>query len=364
MTQEAETPEDLSSWVPIDLRSVLDGTYKVEPPTFMKRTDGAALLYPGKVHSIQGESESGKSMVMHAVIAEAISHGLRVLLLDFESDQGTVINRLRMLGAKPEHILANLDYLRPDVSPFEIAKEREQWHGILKNRYALAILDGVTEAFAVFGVKSIDNDEVTAWGRMVPRMIANRTGAAVAVVDHVTKDADSRGRFAIGAQAKMSYLTGASYTVEVVAPIGVGMAGKLALRVGKDRPGLVRPYGGQWRKSDRTQEIAIAAIDSTDGRTIRYTLEPPRTDAQGVDRTRLDQTMLDVAQAIQDAPRPPSFRTINASVRGGQELIREALTALEADGYIRVEHGAKNSKLHHRLKPYPDPDTHNLKIAV
>jgi hypothetical protein len=363
-TENQPPPDDPAAWAPIDLRSVLDGTYKVEPPTFMKRTDGVALLYPGKVHSIQGESESGKSMVVHAVIAEALGQGLRVLLLDFESDQGTVINRLKLLGAKPADILANLDYLRPDVSPFDITKELAEWHELLKNRYALAIIDGVTEAFSVFHVKSIDNDEVTTWGRQVPRMIANRTGAAVAVVDHVTKDADSRGRFAIGAQAKMSYLTGTSYTVEVVAPIGVGMSGKLALRVGKDRPGLVRPYGGQWRKSDRTQEIAVAVIDSTNGPNIHYSLEPPRTDAQGVERTRIDQTMADVAQALTDATGPLTFRTLNTVIRGRQENIREALNTLEADGYIRVENGAKNSKQHHLLKPYPEPDTQKLKIAV
>lgn len=242
MTTETQTlPADRATWAPIDLTSVLDGTYKAEPPRFMKRTDGVGLLYPGKVHSIQGEPESGKSMVMHAVIAEALGQGLRVLLLDFESDEGTVINRLKLLGAKPENIQANLDYIRPDVRPYEVAAEREEWNQILKSRYSLAVIDGVTEAFAVFGVKSIDNDEVTSWGRMVPRMIASRTGAAVVVVDHVTKNADSRGRFAIGAQAKMSYLTGTAYTVEVLTPIGVGMCGKLALRVCKDRPGLVRP---------------------------------------------------------------------------------------------------------------------------
>lgn len=78
---------------------------------------------------------------------------------------------------------------------------------MLARPYDLAVIDGVTEAFAVFGVSSVDNDEVTTWGRQVPRKIAQRTGAAVVVVDHVTK---GRGRFAIGAQAKMSYLTGAS----------------------------------------------------------------------------------------------------------------------------------------------------------
>ncbi|BAS16545.1 hypothetical protein AHiyo8_48480 [Arthrobacter sp. Hiyo8] len=232
-----DDPEAVLSWAPIDLTSVLNGTYTVQPPTYMLRTDSVALLYPAKVHGVHGESESGKSMLMHAVAAQELQSGRDVLFIDFESDQGTVGNRLLMLGASADNIQRHLNYVRPDCNPFAITEEGQAWRGMLSRRFSLAVIDGVTEAFSVFGVKSIDNDEVTAWGRMVPRQIAERTGAAVVVIDHVTKDTEGRSRFAIGAQAKMSYLTGASYSVEVIQPLGVGMAGKLAIRIGKDRPG-------------------------------------------------------------------------------------------------------------------------------
>lgn len=351
------------SWAPIDLTPVLNGTYKVQPPTYMLRTDSAALLYPAKVHSVHGESESGKSMLMHAVAARELQAKRDVLFIDFESDQGTVGNRLLMLGASADDIQNHLSYVRPDCHPFGMVEERESWNGMLSQRFSLAVIDGVTEAFTVFGVKSVDNDEVSSWGRLVPRQIAERTGAAVVVIDHVTKDSEGRGRFAIGAQAKMSYLTGASYSVEVIQPLGVGMAGKLAIRIGKDRPGLVRPHGGAWRKSDRTQEIAVALIDSTDAKSIHYSLVPPR-EADGVSVSKLDRTVAEVARAIQESNGAPSFRTINAVVRGGQELIREAITSLESDGYLRIENGPNKSKLHHLIKPYPGTDTPSLKIAV
>lgn len=363
-----ETPAtgaaDALSWEPIDLTSVLDGTYRVEPPTHMKRSDGAALLYPGKVHSLQGETESFKSFIMHAEISKALGIGLRVLLIDFESDQATVVNRLRMLGAATEDIGANLHYIRPEVTPYNRTGEWDAWAQLMGNRYSLAVIDGVTEAFAVYGVKSIDNDEVTTWGRMVPRQIAQNTGAAVVVVDHVTKSEEGRGRFAIGAQAKMSYLTGASYTAEVIKPGGVGMRGEIALRVGKDRPGQVRPYGGGWRKSDRTQEVALAVIDSTTDGQIRYSLEPPRSITESLNDSKPVETMTAVCKAIEDATTPPSFRTINADVRGSQYAIKESIENLIADGFVRVEAGPNNSMRHHLLKPYPDPDTPSLKLAV
>ncbi|BAS16546.1 hypothetical protein AHiyo8_48490 [Arthrobacter sp. Hiyo8] len=91
---------------------------------------------------------------------------------------------------------------------------------------------------------------------------------------------------------------------------------------------------------------------------------PPREAIDGKDTTKLDRAMDDVAQAIQDHSGAPTFRSINAVVRGGQELIREAITALEADGYLRIENGPNKSKLHHLLKPYPDTDTPSLQIAV
>lgn len=104
--------------------------------------------------------------------------------------------------------------------------------------------------------------------------MAKETGAAVVVIDHVGKDREARGRFAIGAQSKMSYLTGASYMVEILEPLGVGMIGKLSIRIGKDRRGQVRPKSGPWRKGDRTQPTAVAVIDSTEPGRIDYALEP------------------------------------------------------------------------------------------
>lgn len=345
------TPETVNpSWRPLDLTGYVNGTHKAIEPTIMARTDGRNLLYAGMVHSFQGESESGKSMIAQAETARQVAAGSKCLYIDFESDAETVVPRLLMLGASPEQIVRNLHYIKPEVNPLAYPDEADAWGQLLRNRYALAIIDGVTEAFSVYGVKSIDNDEVTTWGRAVPRRIASRTGAAVVVIDHVTKSSEGRGRFAIGAQAKMSYLTGASYMVEVISPIGVGMAGKLALRVGKDRPGQVRPISGEWRKGDRTQEAAVIGIDSTSGDTIRYTVDAPR---KAADPAAISSELMEtVSKCIEDAPEPPSFRKINGMVSGKEQNVREAITKLQAGGYVSVVPGPRQSQLHHSLIPY------------
>ena len=52
-------------------------------------------VYPGLTHSVHGESESGKSLIVQAECARLVNAGQRVLYLDFESDQQSVLDRLR-----------------------------------------------------------------------------------------------------------------------------------------------------------------------------------------------------------------------------------------------------------------------------
>lgn len=359
--EEAGTAHEYTppSWKPLDLTAFLNGTHRALQPSLMARADGQCMLYAGMVHAFNGESESCKSMMAQYETVRQLKAGKRCLYADFESDAASVTSRLLMMGASPEDISRNLDYIRPDVDPVAFADETAEWHHLLQNKYSLAVIDGVTEAFAVFAVKSIDNDEVTAWGRRVPRQIASKTGAAVIVVDHVTKSAEGRGRFAIGAQAKMSYLTGAAYMVEIISPVGVGMVGKVALRVGKDRPGQVRPVSGEWRKGDRTQETAVVTVDSTIPNQIRFTVDPPRktTDSTGLPLDLMEA----ISRCIEDSPTAPSFRKINQMVSGKDENKRAAISLLQADGFISIMPGARNSHEHHSLKPFRvSPETELL----
>ncbi|WP_053004856.1 AAA family ATPase [Kocuria sp. SM24M-10] len=357
-TDEGAEEEPPATWDELDLSAVLDGTWTSPEATLMEREDGACLLYRGMVHAFIGESESGKSLLLQAEAARVLAAGGTVLYLDFESDQGTVVSRMLALGAPAEALRARrLSYRRPEVTPIVNGKETAAWRALLARPFDLAVIDGVTEAFAVFGVSSVDNDEVTAWGRNVPRKIAARTGAAVAVVDHVTKATEGRGRFAIGAQAKMSYLTGASYTVEVKSPLGVDMVGVLSLRVGKDRPGRVRPVSGAYRASDRSQEAARAVIDSTEPGKTSYVLQAPEGHLGGAVNSgnhsngwRPTGYMERVSRALELAPGYELSKTkIRSLVSGGSKHVDAAILHLEQDGHISRHSSNQPYRL---LKPY------------
>jgi hypothetical protein len=348
------------TWSRTDLSTYLDGTFEPQVPELLRRSDGHHLLYRGRVHSFHGESESGKSWAALYAAAEAMLAGEDVVMIDFESDAHTVVGRLLLLGLDREVIAARFDYRRPEVSPLDIGVENLAWLDMLGHRYAVAIIDGITEALAVFGVESKNNDEVTGWIRKIPRTIAAKTGAAVIDVDHVTKDADTRGRFAIGGQAKMAALDGAAYVVEVLEPLGVGLVGRISLRVAKDRPGGVRPISGAWRKTDRTQESCVMVIDSTtSGRTV-VTIDMPRTETQDVpeaDRRPWRPTgyMERVSRSLELANAAMGRNAIAATIAGKKTVVLQAIDYLIEDGYVAADGPSLNGHPSIRLiKPFRD----------
>lgn len=340
-----EQGQAVASWAPVDLGPHLDGSHTPEVATLLPRSDGHCLLYPGRTHSMHGESESGKSLVAQAEVARVLLSGGRALFLDFESDAGSVVARLLSMAVPRELIASGLDYRRPDVAPTASELDTLAWAGLLAQRFDLAVIDGVTEALGLFATASKDNDEVTAWHRRVPRRIAHATGAAVVLIDHVAKDSEGRGRFAIGGQAKLAALDGAAYVVEVLEPLGIGLRGSVSLRVAKDRPGRVRAHAGTWRKGDRTQEAAVVVVDSTTaGRTI-VTVEGPSGGEASADGTpdvfRPTFLMEKVSLFVESHPGS-SRNSVETSVSGKASALRQAIDVLLAEGYLTNDGPATN----------------------
>ncbi|MDC5696463.1 AAA family ATPase [Intrasporangium calvum] len=349
--EDASSDDRGPSWAPMDLSAYLDGTFRAHEPTLLARSDGVSLLYRGLTHSLHGESESGKSMVMQSEAVRLLQAGELVLWLDFDSDPASVVERLRLLGATDEQMGAGFRYVHPEVSPHTDASEWAEWEALLTESYSLVVFDGVTDALVLLGYETINNDHIAAWNRTYPARLARETGAAVVMIDHVTKEGSTRGRFAIGGQTKMAGLTGAAYTVAVDKPLGRGLRGVIVLRVAKDRPGYVRGHSGAWR-ADRTQEAARVVVDST-GETVIVSVEPPqrRDDPTEFRPTTLMERISDVLE-----DEPLGLNAVNRSIRGKAEHVRRALKVLIDEGYVRVEDGPKGAHIHHRVRAYRQRD--------
>ena len=99
------------------LTDLVQGNRESLFPTLFERTDGVCLLYPGMVHSIHGEPESGKSLIMQAECVRLLNRNEEVLYLDFDADALSVVERLLDLGADPQWMDNHFDYRRPETGP-------------------------------------------------------------------------------------------------------------------------------------------------------------------------------------------------------------------------------------------------------
>jgi AAA domain-containing protein len=342
-------PSPVATWARVDLTAHLDGTYTAPTTQLMPRTDGVCLLYAGLTHSLHGESESGKSWVAQAEAARCLQEGQEVLYVDFESDAASIVERMLLLGVSKADIAQHLDYRSPEASP-TAAHEIDAWRDMLSCTCVLAVIDGVTDAMGLFGAKTADNDEISRFMRVFPKQLARRTGAAVVMIDHVTKNAETRGRFAIGGQSKMASLTGAGYVVDVVQGLGKGLRGILTLRVAKDRPGSVRGKSGFMRKTDRTQESARFILDST-GPQLIASLEP-WAGADGSEKPAFRPTHLmeRASRFIEDSPGVGK-NAIERGVTGNNDALRVAIDVLVEEGYVRREASGQSLR-HYPVKPF------------
>ncbi|OZF44279.1 bifunctional DNA primase/polymerase [Rhodococcus sp. 14-2470-1a] len=365
---DAPAPAE-STWKRIDLGAIARGNNEAQQPTIFPRSDGRFLLYPGLTHSFHGESESGKSLVLQWVCVLEMGSGHHVLYLDYESDPVSVTRRLVDMGATVEQIETYFDYRLPEAAPDSTPGDRAAFLGLLTpGKYSLAVIDGVTASIGTFGASSQSNDDVNLWTRKLPRALATRTGAAVAMVDHVTKDKDSRGRYAIGAQAKMADITGAAYMVEPDrdAPVGKGTVGKIRLRIGKDRPSEVRRHCTDYRAGDHSHLVGDVIVDST-GDTLSLSLVSgagKQVDASVATARRpklMESISRSIESAMDDGETEWSAAAVERRVTGQGARIRANVKALVTEGYLA------NDPINNRLtfvRPYREADDMEVRSAL
>jgi hypothetical protein len=345
----APTP---STWLPVDLGSILDGTYVPELPTIARRSDGLGLFYPGRTHSIYGPSESGKSLVAQAVAVEVLQDGGTVLYLDFESDGASIVQRLRSLGATDSAIRAGLAYVRPD-SGLTASMDLRAYQDVLSQTFTLAIIDGVTEAMALVRSDSHGTPEADAstFDRRLPRLIATRTGAAVIAIDHVVKDTLSQGRHAIGSVHKLNALTGAAFRAQATTLPGKGRKGAVDLQVTKDRPGSLRPTCGPMGQH-QSQLAATFHFDTTgeDGQTT-VRVEAPSAEGEPRGPFRPTVKMEQASRALEDTGEDMSQVSITSTIGGNKVAGMAAIAVLVSEGYVhRYMQG--RAAMHRSVKAY------------
>lgn len=338
------------TWRPRDLTDVLDGTYKPPVPEIGRRNDGVGLFYAGRMHSVVGESEGGKTWFALMVVASELSAGNAVVFIDFEDDAPGVVGRLLALGADRQAIRDRFAYIRPE-DPLNIGFNRQEIGQAMHDlRPTFVPVDGVTEGMAMHGMELKDNTDVAKFGRLLLRPIAE-FGAAVATLDHVVKDKEGRGRYAIGGVHKLNGINGAMYILENRKPFGVGLTGRTTVRIAKDRPGQLRRHA--LPHSSGLHWFADFVLKSHDETFAEAGLFPPVEDDGPYRPTHL---MRKVSQGLEGAKEPLSVRGVQDRVTGNKENIRSALARLVDEGFVTVTSGARGAQLHTLAKPFTEGD--------
>lgn len=338
------TPEPKPSWLPIDLRQArANANDERRAPSILARQDAVTMLYRGCVNGLIGESESGKSWVALLACAQELERGGVVAYLDFESDEVEVTDRLLALGVDEDAVFSRFAYTRP-----EEAGSADDFGRYLDSD--LIVLDGITEAMALYGMSPLDNADYATFHAALCKPLT-KGGAAVVTIDHVTKSKDGRGTFAIGAQHKRAALDGCALLVDPVESFGRGRHGWSRLTVAKDRRGFVRRH--QAAKS----AIGTFNLNALDDFNVEAWIEPP-ADKAAPSKTPPTACMEAVSRLLECVDQPLSSNQLEKEVAGfATGTIRWAREELAKLGHIKPEAGPRRAVLHRLVDPYREPVT-------
>lgn len=338
--------EDLPghSWQPVDLADIAaglaDGTLTRHAPTIGRRDDGQCLFYAGKVNGLAGASGAGKTWTALLTVAQVMADGNHVAYVDLEDDPIGIVGRLLDLGVSPADISDLFHY----VQPIEGFEQRAQFlfsEALQRFQPALVVIDSTGEALSLEGANPNADELVADWFRRLPKMVA-RQGAAVLVLDHMTK-ADDGGLWPIGSQRKRAAIDGAQYVQSTVSAFDKERAGLSKIVAAKDRH-------GNYRAGSKVAELHVTPAA---GRPSVALLAPASSSSEGDGGPwRPTGIMERLSRVLEDSSESLSFRQVVESVKGKSEHQRAALKLLQAEGFIEITQGARNSNLHRSLKPY------------
>lgn len=346
---EEESPR---SWRPVDPEPYLTGTREPLLPTVGGRADDRGLFYPRRIHTVSGESETGKGWLIVAQIVVELDAGNAAVVVDFEDEAGTWYDRLLAAGAKREQLRERFAYIRPEEPIGATVNRGDLGEALAQLRPTLVLLDGTTDAMTLHGLDPLSNKDVSTFARMLPRWVA-RQGPATVASDHLPKNAE-RGRYALGGVHKLNGVDGACYVLENRKPFGVGITGRSTLLLAKDRPGALRQHAlpsshGLYWYADLTMTSHAAEFVEIE---LAVPLRAPAAEAE----FRPTVLMARVSAALAKAGVPLSGRGVEDRVKGRGTDIRKALAVLVDEKYV-LAYKEGSAMLHRLVKPFEEAAT-------
>lgn len=293
-----------------------------EPPTLCD------LLYTGRRHLVSGPPEAMKTMFALIVGLELLRTTKDTFaLIDFESGPYATRRMLTDMGATLKEI-ARIYYVEPDTPP-----TLENIRELVDGKVSLAIIDAVAGAYGVSDLDDNKRKDAEKFGAAwVDRLWRVEVGSLL--IDHVTKNSETRGRFAIGSERKAGR-TDVHLGLEAKTQLSRGKTGVVTIATHKDRPG--------WLTRPRAAELEFRSDPDTHALSWTFTTAAAGQDDGGWKPTIL---MGRVSSFLAEQPDPVSLRVVEDSVKGkSRDWIRKAVEELLAGGYITEQRGPHNARL-------------------
>jgi hypothetical protein len=305
------------SWDVVDLSKI--GDRPAVKPTI------AGIVYPGRRHLFSGPPEGAKTLAAYAVALEELRAERRVLLVDLEMGRFDARDLLRDLGATDED-LGRLLYVEPETGPTgsTIAELIDPY----RERLSLAIIDAAAGAYALSDLDDQKRLDAERWAALWVRPLWD-AGVASITIDHVTKNAESRGKYAIGTERKVG---------QVDVHLGFEFIGEALRRGGsavckitthRDRPG--------WLPRPRAAELELASDPET--HRIKWSFNPPG-ETTG-DETWRPTVLMDrvLAHIGRYGYEPIARTTLAREVSGRHMFVLRAIDLLLEEGRLRLDDG-------------------------
>jgi hypothetical protein len=314
------------SWKRINLAAA-ELAIPPEPPSL------CGLVYRGKRHAISGPPESAKTLLAWIIALHAMrEENVAVAALDFEMGALGTRRLLDDLGATIDEI-ASIYYVEPDRPP-----SAEDIGAIVGNGIGLVIIDAAAGAFDVSELDDGKRKDVEAFARAWIRPLWT-AGVTTILIDHVTKNAETRGRYAIGSERKIG-AADVHIGLEDVKSLTRGSTGLVKVRAHKDRAGFLhRPYAAE-----------LQLTSDPDTNAISWAFRP--ASSEGDNGWQPTVLMEKVSRYLEQQAEPVSRNTVESKVTGQGTYKREAMDALVADGYAVEAPGPRKARMLVSIKPF------------
>jgi hypothetical protein len=319
-------PEAETAWPTVNLA---DPAYAIppDPPAI------AGLLYEGKRHVLSGPQESAKTLIAYHLLVLALRTGLPVAIVDLEMGPVATRRMLTDLGTTTAE-LALIHYTEPGGAPTTADIQALENHG---TRFVL--VDAAAGAFDLSGLDDNSRKDAEKWARAWVQPLF-QLGIATIVLDHVTKNVEGRGKYAIGSERKTG---GADVHLgfDALKTLTRGGSGLVKVTAHKDRGAYL----------NRPTALMVELESDPDTHAITITYKAPEAMQDGPVKHTIYAERVSKALEANDG-QPMSQRQLVDACQGGTDYIRDAANELVQAGYATVQIGARDAKNYTLIKPF------------